>query len=630
MPGIFVDKRGDDLLTVKMPPFKPYVKRIRTISGAKFGGDNDPVWKIPMESADELDEEFEGELIYIEPRHKILEIDPPPPPSVFKEVKETPIHDVKLAPRDFQLFGANFLCHVMNKIGFGLLGDLMGTGKTMMAIMSALQMKQQGNVNKVLCVVLAPTRPQWKDEIEKFTHESSYTFADFKTKYKQVDGKKTVAESIDDQKKKVVDDFKGSDAMFMITSYQGLQQNEEILEKGEFDMVIFDEAHTMKNRTSKTNKAAKKLIKKRTAKHKQGYNKGIEYTLFVSGTPIMNYPDEIYGLIGVANENYFGKWRDFRKHYIQLNQFMDVAGYKNMDELRDKIQAFYIRRTDKEIGESLPQIIEDDIWLDPHPKQIKLDKDLLDYQKQIIDEANALEGRGKKEEARQKREYIKVIKNQRISGSCHPNSFLLSKSEKVVDKYRGYAVKDLYDIPKFKECMDKTREIVESGYKVVIFVESRRMTVLLHKEISKFTKAVRYIGGLSDKKRERRKWIFNNVPDCRVMIANSAGSTGLNLQAGRYLINYDLPHNPAVWEQRKYRIRRLDSTHDKVFIYNLLNRKLVDEKMRSQLEDKQASFNATLENDEETSKMHQDMIQNKKKPKSRKKKRLKADDMISF
>uniref|UniRef100_UPI003B9878AE helicase-related protein n=1 Tax=Klebsiella pneumoniae TaxID=573 RepID=UPI003B9878AE len=86
-----------------------------------------------------------------------------------------------------------------------------------------------------------------------------------------------------------------------------------------------------------------------------------------------------------------------------------------------------------------------------------------------------------------------------------------------------------------------------NGHKVIIFVESKRMTVMLHREISKFTRAVRYIGGLKDSVRERRKEKFNTDPSCRVMIANGAGSTGLNLQARRYLINYDLPQKPARW-----------------------------------------------------------------------------------
>jgi SNF2 family DNA or RNA helicase len=189
----------------------------------------------------------------------------------------------------------------------------------------------------------------------------------------------------------------------------------------------------------------------------------------------------------------------------------------------------------------------------------------------------------------------------------------MSANEKIRDRYKSYVVKNEMDIPKFERCIEMVEEIVDNGHKVVIFVESRRMTVLLHKAISKFTRAVRYIGGLNVKVRDRRKQKFNNDPSCRVMIANGAGSTGLNLQAGRYLINYDLPHNPALWNQRKYRIRRLDSKHDQIFILNLINKGLVDEEMRERLDKKQASFDATLENNEATTKFHQKKVKKKRK-----------------
>ncbi|MNP69751.1 hypothetical protein D3C76_1658940 [compost metagenome] len=108
------------------------------------------------------------------------------------------------------------------------------------------------------------------------------------------------------------------------------------------------------------------------------------------------------------------------------------------------------------------------------------------------------------------------------------------------------------------------------------------------------------------------------------MIANQAGSTGLNLQAGRYLINYDLPDTPAVWEQRKYRIRRLDSKHDKVYIINLINRGMVDEAILAKLKDKQAAFDFVVENDEGQTQVHREIAAGKKKPKKKKRKKEKA------
>lgn len=617
MPGIFVKQRDEDLIQVKAPYFDDYIKRLRKIDGARWGGDDDPHWILPIESLEDLDDAFYDELIYENiDREDVLGLDPPPISPVFKQVKRYKVRDLKKPLRPFQKFGVNFLAHVLTTKGVGLLGDLMGTGKTLQSMCAALQLKQQGKVNKVLVVVLASTRKQWEKEIAKFTYEQSVVFGEFRAKYKQKDGKRFVAESIDDQKKAMIDSFKQDSTMFMIVSYQGLQQNADFLEKAGFDMLIMDEAHYAKNRMSKTNKAAKKLVAKRTKRSKYGEYAGIPYTLFVSGTPIMNYPDEIYGLTSIAGEHIFGKWRDFRKEYCVLNEYNDVIGYRNLSKLNEINQSFLIRRTDKEIGVDLPQMIEDDIVLDPHPQQVKLDRDLRTEMKDLLSKRNVKAAKAGDENAILIEQRIKGIKNMRIAGGCHPNTFLLADKPSVKKKFAKYAVKNELDIPKFQRCLELTEEAVISGRKVVIFVNSRRMTVLLHRAIKKFTNAVRYIGGLTDEVRERRREKFNHHPNCMVIIANSAGSTGLNLQSGRVLINYDLPHTPAEWQQRKYRIRRLDSTHDKVYIINLINRGLVDEEMREKLDEKQASFDGTIENNKATTAFHQQMnVKNEKRRK---------------
>jgi SNF2 family DNA or RNA helicase len=479
--------------------------------------------------------------------------------------------------------------------------------------MAAKQLQQEGLVKKVLCIVLAPLRTQWRDEVHKFTYEKAVVFSDFRAKYKTVRGKRKVSVTVDQQKRQFIENFRNSDAMFMIASYQALQQNETLFEKVGFDMIIFDEAHFINNKLSKTNKAATMLIKPRTKRHKKGYNKGIQYIIYASGTPITNYPDQIFGIVRTGNEEIFGNWRDFRDMFCVMNDYKDIVGYKNLDKLRRRTQNFFIRRTDKEIEMSLPKIVEDDIYIDPHPKQLKADKELLKYQKELIDARNKLLQSGKKMEAKMIGDRLKSVLSQRRIASNHPNLWKMSPNEATRERYRDFMVKDEMSIPKFERCIELVQEIVDSGHKVVIFTESRRMTVLLHRAVSEFTKAVRYVGGLSDKVRDRRKRKFNEDPRCRVMIANQAGSTGLNLQAGRYLINYDLPDTPAIWEQRKYRIRRLDSKHDRVYIINLINRGMVDEQILTKLKDKQAAFDFVIENDEASSQVHREIAKKSKK-----------------
>lgn len=56
-------------------------------------------------------------------------------------------------------------------------------------------------------------------------------------------------------------------------------------------------------------------------------------------------------------------------------------------------------------------------------------------------------------------------------------------------------------------------------------------------------------GGIQSKDREPLFTQFNQDAKCRVFTTD-AGGVGLNLQAAAYMVNLDIPRNPAILEQR--------------------------------------------------------------------------------
>ena len=66
----------------------------------------------------------------------------------------------------------------------------------------------------------------------------------------------------------------------------------------------------------------------------------------------------------------------------------------------------------------------------------------------------------------------------------------------------------------------------------------------------------------------RRFW--KTPHDCHVIVSTEAGSEGVNLQVANVLVNYDLPWNPMIVEQRIGRIQRLASEHANVSIFNII------------------------------------------------------------
>lgn len=79
------------------------------------------------------------------------------------------------------------------------------------------------------------------------------------------------------------------------------------------------------------------------------------------------------------------------------------------------------------------------------------------------------------------------------------------------------------------------------------------------------------INGLSGQRNQDTITQFRkNPPACHVIVSTEAGSEGVNLQVANVLVNYDLPWNPMIVEQRIGRIQRLASDHASVSILNII------------------------------------------------------------
>ena len=77
-----------------------------------------------------------------------------------------------------------------------------------------------------------------------------------------------------------------------------------------------------------------------------------------------------------------------------------------------------------------------------------------------------------------------------------------------------------------------------------------------------------------------------NPPDFHVIVSTEAGSEGVNLQVANVLVNYDLPWNPMIVEQRIGRVQRLASEHASVGIFNVMLRGTFEEYIVGRLMEK--------------------------------------------
>lgn len=124
----------------------------------------------------------------------------------------------------------------------------------------------------------------------------------------------------------------------------------------------------------------------------------------------------------------------------------------------------------------------------------------------------------------------------------------------------------------------------------VIFARSRKAIDHLHKMLTQEGHRVITLTGSDSAKEKGRKIAkfrppTGKEPEADIMLASDAGATGANLQRGRYLIHYDMPHTAMTWWQRTGRINRLGQKHD-VDIHTLATDTIHDAKKRKRLDRK--------------------------------------------
>lgn len=87
---------------------------------------------------------------------------------------------------------------------------------------------------------------------------------------------------------------------------------------------------------------------------------------------------------------------------------------------------------------------------------------------------------------------------------------------------------------------------------------------------------------------------FAKPESAPLLLSSEVGSEGLDLQFAGAVVNYDLPWNPMVVEQRIGRIHRIGQTAERIVVINLICEGTVDERIYDRLYDRLDLFQRTL------------------------------------
>ncbi|WP_374278100.1 SNF2-related protein [Azonexus sp.] len=234
--------------------------------------------------------------------------------------------DAQVDLNPHQVDAALFACR--NPLSRGvILADEVGLGKTIEAGLVIAQHWAERR-RHILVIVPANLRKQWYQELlEKFALESSILEA---RSYNAL--RKAGQMAPFDCPEKIV-----------ICSYQFAKAKADDLRRINWDLVVFDEAHRLRN-VYKTGNVIARTLKEAVA-HAAG-------KVLLTATPLQNSPLELYGLVSMIDERVFGDIDSFRQQFGQISREQTFADLRSrlapvcLRTLRRQVQPYvaYTRR----------------------------------------------------------------------------------------------------------------------------------------------------------------------------------------------------------------------------------------------------------------------------------------------
>ncbi len=421
-----------------------------------------------------------------------------------------------------------------------LLADEMGLGKTIQAIAACALLHRLERAQRVLVVTPASLKTEWEEQIQRFTDLPCRLAFGGSVARRQV---------------------YQEGAFFTVTNYEQIVRDAgDIMSILKPDIVVLDEAQRIKNWSTLTAQAVKRLESR--------------YAFVLTGTPIENRIDEIYSLMDFLDPRVLGPLFRFNRDFYEMDERGRPLNFRNLAQLHERIRPLMLRRRKSEVETELPERTDRQFFVKLTPNQQKVYDDYFAVVARLAARA-ATRGLTKEESER-------LLIHLAMMRMVCDTTFILDPK--------------LRDCPKLAELEKILEECSQNpGVKVIIFSEWEKMLQLVRGVCQKLKLGFAWhTGSVPQQKRRSEINAFKNDPECRVFLSTDAGSTGLNLQNASVVVNCDLPWNPAKLEQRIARAWRKNQTRP-VTVINLVAENTIEHRMLETLSQKQALADGVLE-----------------------------------
>ncbi|TMW56863.1 hypothetical protein Poli38472_006873 [Pythium oligandrum] len=478
------------------------------------------------------------------------EWEPLPRPTIreYRKLEESPTFgaDNSLKLRAYQLEGLNWLLWNWYNERPSILADEMGLGKTIQTLAFLDRMRRS---DKIMCrgpfLVVAPLSliAQWQSECETWTTmncvvyhgntEAREIIRDFEFYYMD-------SQNRPDKKKP----FKFN---ILVTTYEVAIKDISILSKIRWRCLVVDEAHRLKNQSSRLVEQLRSLRR--------------DHCVLLTGTPLQNKTEELWALLNFLDGKSFPSVTDF------LDKFGDLHEAQQVADLHKMLKPYLLRRVKEDVEKSLPPKEETIIEVELTPVQKQ-------WYRAIYERNTAFLSRGGN--PNNVPNLMNVMMELR---KCCNHPYLNNGVEERLNE--GLETDDQRHQMMVKCCgkmvlLDKLLpRLKEGGHKVLIFSQMVRVLDIIEDYL-------RYMGYIherldgnirgNDRQAAVDRFVKPEYNRFVMLLSTKAGGLGLNLTAADTVIIFDSDWNPQNDLQAQARAHRIGQTHS-VKIYRLITRK---------------------------------------------------------
>ena len=344
------------------------------------------------------------------------------------------------------------------------------------------------------------------------------------------------------------------------------------LESIAWDLLVCDEAHALKNPKAQRTKAI--------LGDKDTLGLRAKRRMFLTGTPIVNKPVELWPLIHALDPE---RWPHFFKFALRYcgarkNSFgWDFSGATHLDELQLALRStIMVRRLKKDVLTELPakrrQIIE-----------------LPNGCSAVSEEREAMEAWEDEEAELQSKAALALLAEDDAGYAMASEALTKARMVAFTELAK---MRHAVALAKLPAVIEHITEQLEAESKLVVFGHHRDV---IESIVAAFPGAVKLYGGMSDAEKDASVRKFQSDPACRLFVGGiKAAGVGLTLTAASHVVFAELDWVPGVVSQCEDRCHRIGQA-ESVLIQHLVLEGSVDARMVKFIVRKQAVIDQALD-----------------------------------